>query len=72
MKVRFLVAGLMAMTMSAPAFAATYYVVQKPGTTTCTIVTAKPAGKTTMVGTYSSRTKATAGMKGAAVCKSSM
>jgi hypothetical protein len=66
-------APAMAMTSKAkPAAKAHYYIAEAVGTKACSVVTAKPDGKTaTMVGKYwySSMAKANAAMKKAAVCK---
>lgn len=67
------VAGLLASTLAAPAFAQTteFYVVQDTKTKKCTIVDKKPTTETTVVvsnGVYKTRAEAEAGIKTIKVC----
>lgn len=73
MNMRLLAAAATTLLLSAPAFAAsTYYVAHAPNSKVCSIVTAKPDGKTmVMVGKtgYATTAKAAAAMKAAPDCK---
>lgn len=62
-----------ALMFMAPSFGATsYYVAHKPASHACTVVTAKPDGKTMQMvgaGAYATAAKANAALKVAAACK---
>ena len=69
---KYVVAAAMIVAFAAPAFAAEFYVAQNAADKTCSVVEAKPDGKTAMmVGktSYKSKDEADKAMKDAAECK---
>lgn len=72
MKARLLVAGLVLGAMTLPAFSAQFYIVENQKTHKCTVVSKKPATKTTVtvVGdtVYKTKTEAQNAMKTVKVC----
>jgi hypothetical protein len=68
-----LVAGAAVLLLTAPTFAATsYYIAQKPSGTSCSVVSAKPDGKTMMMmgkNSYKTNAAAEAAIKQMKACK---
>ena len=69
---KYVVAAAMIVAFAAPAFAAEFYVAQNAADKKCSVVEAKPDGKTAMmVGktSYKSKDEADTALKAAAECK---
>ena len=69
---KYLVAGALIVAFAAPALAAEFYVAQNAADKKCSVVEAKPDGKTaTMIGktSYKSKDEADKALKAAAECK---
>ena len=69
---KYVVAGALIVAFAAPAFAAEFYVAQNAADKKCSVVDAKPDGKTaTMVGktSYKSKDEADKALKAATECK---
>jgi hypothetical protein len=75
MKLKVMLACLMAASLASPAFAATYYIVQNNKTHKCSVTAKKPSEKSktsVVVGTasgYPSKQEATTAMGGLQECK---